>query len=318
MTQKQPPLRTLRALHPNWTGHLDLYPDGIVVHREHGDRGTYTLDDGIMAIEWNRHGADRYVAHGDIYMQHGIEPVDLGALNWVSLRKELFRASGLRVRLPGTGYEVAIRLGTTDMAVFEQVFVAREYESAALPSSARTIIDLGANVGYASIYFGLRYPEASITMVEPDRANLDAAIENTRALGPRVTAHHAAIWSDDGVVSLRRQGEDGASLESWGFQTSRNAVPDGEVVPSMTMSSIMRASGCAEVDILKVDIEGAEIELMSDGDTGWLSAVGMIIVETHDRFRPGSDAAVRGALATLFEELPPQGENLIFRRKERR
>jgi hypothetical protein len=42
----------------------------------------------------------------------------------------------------------------------------------------------------------------------------------------------------------------------------------------------------------------------------------MIIIETHDRFRPGSEAAVRKALAPSFEEQPRNGENLFFVRKQ--
>jgi hypothetical protein len=69
------------------------------------------------------------------------------------------------------------------------------------------------------------------------------------------------------------------------------------------------------VDILKIDIEGAELEIFSDGADEWLPRIGLIIIETHERFRPGSEAAVRKALWPMFEELPPSGESLFFRRK---
>ena len=69
------------------------------------------------------------------------------------------------------------------------------------------------------------------------------------------------------------------------------------------------------MDILKVDIEGAELEIFSQGTAEWLPRVDLIIIETHDWFRPGSDAAVRMAVQELFEELPRSGENLFFRRR---
>jgi hypothetical protein len=48
----------------------------------------------------------------------------------------------------------------------------------------------------------------------------------------------------------------------------------------------------------------------------WLEKANPIIIETHERFRPGSDNAVRKALEAGFVELPQKGENLFFRRKQ--
>ncbi len=77
----------------------------------------------------------------------------------------------------------------------------------------------------------------------------------------------------------------------------------------------MREAEFDYVDILKIDIEGAELEIFSEGSEEWLSKIGLIIVETHERFRPGSDGAVRNALRPMFDELPGRAENLFFRRK---
>jgi hypothetical protein len=54
--------------------------------------------------------------------------------------------------------------------------------------------------------------------------------------------------------------------------------------------------------------------VFSEGAEKWLPQVGMIVIETHDRFQPGSEQAVRQAIAPLFEQLPSIGENLFIRR----
>jgi hypothetical protein len=77
----------------------------------------------------------------------------------------------------------------------------------------------------------------------------------------------------------------------------------------------MSEFGGREVDILKIDVEGAELELFSANVSAWLPYVKLITIETHERFRPGSEIAVRKAVAGTFEELPRVGENLFFRRK---
>ena len=72
-----------------------------------------------------------------------------------------------------------IRLGTTYVAPYEQVFIKKEYELP-LVSSPALIVDAGANVGMASVYFALRYPGACIIALELDGANVRALMENAR------------------------------------------------------------------------------------------------------------------------------------------
>ena len=79
----------------------------------------------------------------------------------------------------------------------------------------------------------------------------------------------------------------------------------------------MRMADFTHIDILKCDIEGAEAELLTAGTDAWLSQVRLLIIETHEGIRPGSEAQIRATLAPLFEELPPRGENFYFRRRDR-
>jgi hypothetical protein len=81
------------------------------------------------------------------------------------------------------------------------------------------------------------------------------------------------------------------------------------------LDTLLAIADIQHVDILKVDIEGAELELFKSRPDHWLDRVNMVIVETHDRFRPGSETAVRDALKEKFEEAPRNGENLFFLRK---
>ena len=68
---------------------------------------------------------------------------------------------------PGILYPVQVRARTTDVDVYGQVLLDYEY-SFDLPFSPETIIDVGANIGMASIYFLHRYPKARIIAIEPE------------------------------------------------------------------------------------------------------------------------------------------------------
>jgi FkbM family methyltransferase len=196
-----------------------------------------------------------------------------------------------------------------------QIFLRLDYASPLLPKSAEVIVDLGANIGLATVFFGTRYPEARILSVEPEAANFAMLAANTAALGDRVQRRQAAVWTRDGFVKLRTQDDQGRPLEAWGVQVADETEKPEANVACNKLTTLLNNANFHEVDILKIDIEGAELEIFSESTFEWLPRVKLILIETHDRFRPGTESAVRFALLSRFEELPRSGENLIFRRK---
>jgi hypothetical protein len=59
-----------------------------------------------------------------------------------------------------------------------------------------------------------------------------------------------------------------------------------------SIPTLMHRLGVDRIDLLKLDIEGAEHDLFQDGAQDWLTSVHAIAIETHDAFRTGSRAAV--------------------------
>ena len=224
-------------------------------------------------------------------------------------------AAKISVPVPGFDYEITLRFGTSDIAAFQQVFVDREYQSGNLPSEASVIVDLGANIGMATVYFGLLYPKARILAVEPEADNFVLLCLNAAGLGARVSYENAAVWREDGTINLHTQDTTGHQLGAWEIRVSEGQDHAAGTVRSYRLETLLHRAGIVKVDILKIDIEGAEMELFEHNPETWLDKVRLVIVETHDRFRPGSEATVRAALREQFEELPPVGENLHFRRR---
>jgi FkbM family methyltransferase len=216
---------------------------------------------------------------------------------------QAFQVSEITVKLDDTDACVRIRLGQTDAQVFHKVFLGKEYDLN-LPQNARTIVDAGANVGYAAVWFAMRYPGARVIAIEPDEENF-AILRTNCASFPDITCVFGALWSHDTTLELRR------NAKSWGSRTVEGA---SGTVPAYSLNTIMREHGLQEIDILKVDIEGAEKEVFSAPDRGWLDRTGCIAVETHDRFMPGSRAAVHEAAAAEFTAAR-KGENEFFYRK---
>ena len=94
-------------------------------------------------------------------------------------------------RVPNRSDKVIVRLGTTDVAAFEHVFVQREY-GFDLIKPPKVIIDAGANVGMSAVYFALRYPVAKIVAIEPELTSFRILEKNAR-LFPQIIPIRAAL-----------------------------------------------------------------------------------------------------------------------------
>lgn len=167
-----------------------------------------------------------------------------------------------------------LRPGTSDDAVFHQLVDAREYDFNT-PVPPKGIIDAGANIGLTSALFATRYPNAYILAVEPEASNFALLLENVHPY-PNIIPVFGAVWSKNTTIAV-----DDIGLNKWGFVTHAN--PTQQTVhraPAFDLSTLLRLLP-AQCDILKMDIEGAEAEVMISTNTD-LGAIGSVIIELHD------------------------------------
>jgi len=313
MTGKSSP-RRVQAVHPKWSGTLILHEDGKLEHENSTSDGNYTLTESLLFVNWRKYPQEIFVNFRGVYIHESLVDVsaDFMKVRLARLFGQNFAIGQISVTLPIEREEVFLRVGTSDIPTFRQVFVAREYDSPNLPPSADVIFDLGANIGLSSVFFASRYPSAKLLCVEPDDGNYSLLGRNTLPFGDRVIRRKAAVWHVDGKVSFATEDEHGNSFGAWGGQVKSEGGT--HLVDAVSIASLIRDYKIEKIDILKVDIEGSEKEIF-EGDVSWLSRVGLVIVETHDRFRKGSHSAVLNAMAENFEHLPGKGENLYFRRR---
>ncbi len=191
----------------------------------------------------------------------------------------------VRLSLPDIRSLVHCRANTSDFAVLRQVLGRREYDLV-LDRAPKFIIDGGANVGYASVFFANRYPGARILAIEPDPGNCDAFRRNCAGYDS-VELLEAAIWSSDGEVQIVDQHAD-----NFAFQVTERANREQRLIKAFALDSLIRQSGVDFVDVLKLDIEGAEYEVFTSSSCSWLMQVRTLVVELHERFRPGTVAAL--------------------------
>lgn len=217
----------------------------------------------------------------------------------------------VEVFCPLVGRPVTLRLGTSDLATYEKIFTDREYHFEP-HRSPKVILDAGANIGLASLFFSARFPEAKIIAIEPEDSNFALLVKNTAAF-PRIIPIQAALWGEDTRVNVVDPG-----LDKWGFQArdAEEACPDVvcHVVAGMTVDRIMREHNLDFIDILKMDIEGGEIEVFNSGGA-WLDRVGLLVAELHERYRPGCDSSLE-QVAGSFAERWQVGESVYLAREK--
>ena len=176
-------------------------------------------------------------------------------------------------------YGLQCRPMTSDINVFTQIFMSREYRCLDEVQEPGLIIDCGANVGYSSAYFLSRFPKARLIAVEPDPKNFAMLLNNIRPFGERATAICSGVWSREvGLVFSQEPFGDG---REWA-RTVR-AARDGEKadLKAKDIGTLLREFGFERISILKVDIEGSEAEVFGSNYEAWIGKVDTLVIELH-------------------------------------
>ena len=213
----------------------------------------------------------------------------------------------IRFSLCRSGRNVMLRSGTTDMTCFEKVFVDEEYKWP-FQTKPRIIVDAGANIGMATLYFSQTFPEARIISIEPESSNFNMLVKNCGQL-PNVTLVQGALWSEERNLMLKNP-----QAEKWAFSVAEasSSTPSGshEVV-ALTIPGILKRLGTDHIDILKLDIEGAELDLFRNGAEAWLGSIRQIVIELHDRYRPGCAQGFYAAIGRRTFAQENRGESIF-------
>lgn len=201
------------------------------------------------------------------------------------------------------GHTVSLRPGTSDFSVFRQVIMNGEYDIE-VPIKPTVIVDAGANIGLASLYFHSRFPQATIYAMEPDLNNYSALQHQVECIS-EIKTFNAALWSQKEMLSLQSDG-----VDAWGIRVE-SGKKNADVL-GIDLTSFMHDQGIDIIDLLKIDIEGAEVELFQADYAYWLTRTRMLVIELHENLRPGCEKIFFDALKSIQHRIERSGENLII------
>ena len=202
---------------------------------------------------------------------------------------------------------MVLRPDSSDYYTFNQVFIESQY-AIPLPFAPLNIIDAGANVGFSPLYFTNRFPGSTIIAIEPNDSNFESLQKNT-ANHPNIKLHHKGLWYRDAqlyITNLDSKVQNDYIVAETEDTTNKSSFP------AISIASIIKENNWETVDLLKMDIEGAEREVFGFNFEEWLPKTRVIFIEVHDNFKKGSSKAVFAAISKYNFSFTMNNENLIF------
>jgi FkbM family methyltransferase len=181
------------------------------------------------------------------------------------------------------GLDLSVPDAASFLSTWDEIF-ARQLYRCELPRAPR-ILDLGANIGLASLYFLRHHPDAAITALEPDLDIFDHLRRNLAANhAGGVNLLQAAAWTEDTELGFAADRADGGHVAAAGEQRVR-AIDTRRLLAEQTF------------DLVKMDIEGAERTVLP-ALAGLLDRTRLVFVEYHgDEKQPQQLDDVIGTLS---------------------
>ncbi len=183
-----------------------------------------------------------------------------------------------------------LRVPDTMSFLFQhQEIFADEFYHFKTGRSQPVILDCGANVGMSILYFKELYPQARVMAFEAEASIAALLRENLQSNGIKdVEVIDKAVWINEQGVEFGSEASDSSSIYSESNQKNR--------VPSVRLRDYLLKE--PYIDFLKIDIEGAEIEVLTDCANA-LGNVKNLFVEFHSYLGHSQSLA---SVVKVFEE----------------
>ncbi len=207
------------------------------------------------------------------------------------------------------GVKFFTRGKTTDINDAVVVLSGHEYPKELLGLSEMghpVILDVGGHIGTFTMYIKNLYPHAKIIAMEPVSDNRVFYNRNIKLNNyQNVTLLPYALYSQTGqfYIDLSNKQYDAVSV-----QTEKPIHDDYVTIDAVSFEDVINKNNIAHIDLMKLDIEGAEYDLLNTQLPIMSNTVKRIIMEYH----PAGDKAKRNQLVSYFDQA---GWGLVYETK---
>lgn len=205
----------------------------------------------------------------------------------------------------GREVEVETFPGMFSPEVTRGILAGETYTIVPVLDEVRTVLDVGANLGAASVLFACHYPEATVHAFEPGPATYELLVRNTADF-PSIVPHNFGLFDQDDQRPLYRgkgsPGEASIFRHPW-------VADESDMVEIRDASSWLEEAEIGQIDVLKVDTEGSELPIFR-ALRAHLSSVQAVYLEFHSK----ADFRELDAMLSPTHELA--GGKLLFENGE--
>lgn len=193
--------------------------------------------------------------------------------------------------------------GDEPLLIFREIYLEKCYtgDDFYRPKPTDTVVDIGGNIGVFAVFLQDQYRGIRVHCFEPSSETRSYLTRNVQenGFGDAVTIHPLAVGDREQKVELKLAPNSGhRSL----FSSDGNEGGQVEEVDCITLDQALTLTGADRIDLLKIDTEGAEIEIVEGATPAAWSRVDRVIAEYHDMFRPGCrDRVVKALEAAGYE-----------------
>lgn len=200
---------------------------------------------------------------------------------------------------------------SSDFSVFKTVRIEEQYdfkEDIFNGKAVKYIIDAGSNVGYSTMYFKEKYQSSWIIAIEPSLDNIKVfetnIIDNNLK---NVTIENKGLWFKETDLYLDLGFRDGREHS---IRTLPTYSSDKTVIKTTTLALLLEKYNWNNIDILKIDIEGAEKYIFADEDVEKvLQKTKLLAIEIHDELKCRED--IMQKINKYFNTIYQNGELTI-------
>jgi FkbM family methyltransferase len=197
----------------------------------------------------------------------------------------VIKISGNIIECASGNLRFGLRKDSSDLKVFEQIFLKDEYRPVldcihVNKISINTLVDAGSNIGLTSLFFLRNLQSFKLVCIEPDPKNFQQLEANIPAQA-QACLIQKALWYEQKDVFLHNDFRDNSD---WSAAVSEQKISD-VTVQTVTLQNVIDDNAINVIDLLKIDIEGAEAVIFDEAnDLSFLHCTKIIAIEIHDEF----------------------------------
>ena len=227
--------------------------------------------------------------------------------NWPEVWRQYRQGQHLPPLKVRKGPTIHHRIEDDPLHLYREIFTENCYtKDFYQPQAGDVIIDCGANIGLFALYIQSIAPGAFVHCFEPAESTRKILEKNIAEnnFGDFVKVYPYGVFNQRSTIELLKSDLSGHRSFVESQFVAKASEAETEKIECISLAEAMEMAGARRVDFLKVDVEGAEIEILEGASSETLDKIERVALEYHNIIRQGAkDRVVRVLKGSQFSSI---------------